>query len=71
MESTHELPYSEVTELLKDIIIYFYFTYELPINIPLKTTEEKIMIHNYNSTEKPHNMKINKMKDLKLEYYKI
>jgi 5'-3' exonuclease len=58
-------------QLLKDIIIYFYFTYELPINIPLKTTEEKIMIHNYKSNEKPHNMKINRMKDLKLEYYKI
>ncbi len=59
------------TQLLKDIIIYFYYNYELPINIPLKTSEEKIMIHNYKSNEFPHNTKINKMKDLQLEYYKI
>ena len=60
--------------LLKNMILYFYKTYELPITIPLKTLEDNknlIMIQNYKSTEKPHNMKINKMKDIQLEYYKI
>ncbi len=58
-------------ELLKDIILYFYYTYELPITIPLTTTHDKIMIQNYKSSEKPHDNKIKKMKDVQLEYYKI
>jgi hypothetical protein len=58
-------------KLLKDIIIYFYYTYELPITVPLKTTHDNIMIHNYKSTENPHKSKVSKMKDKEFEYYKI
>ena len=32
-------------QLLKDIIMYFYLTYELPITVPLKNNHEKIIIN--------------------------
>jgi len=58
-------------KLLKDIIVYFYNNYELPITIPLKTSHDNIIIHNYKSTENPHKLKISRMKDREFEYYKI
>lgn len=58
-------------QLLKDIIIYFYLTYELPILIPLKTTEDKIMIQNYTSNEEPHKSRMRKMNATEREYYKL
>ena len=61
-------------ELLRDIIAYFYFNYELPIVIPLKINQDsndKLMINNYKSTENPHEKRTKKMKDVQLEYYKI
>ncbi len=58
-------------KLLKDIILYFYLSYELPIMIPLKTSDKNnyITINNYKSTEEPHKSKMSKMKDK--EFYKI
>jgi hypothetical protein len=58
-------------QLLKDIIMYFYLTYELPILVPLKTTEEKIMMQNYKSDENPHKNRMHKMKPDEKEYYKL
>jgi 5'-3' exonuclease len=58
-------------QLLKDIIIYFYLTYELPIKVPLKTNHDKIIIQNYKSTEEPHQRKLHKMNLEEAEFYKI
>ncbi len=60
-------------QLLKDIIMYFYLTYELPILIPLKTEHDvsTIMINNYKSNENPHKNKLQKMKDDEKEFYKL
>ena len=62
-------------ELLKDIIKYFYLSYELPITIPLKMNldneNSKIVLNNYNSTEQPHKMKISKLNKDDSEYYKL
>jgi hypothetical protein len=58
-------------QLLKDIIIYFYLTYELPILVPLKTTEEKIMMQKYTSEEEPHKSRLYKMKIDEKEFYKL
>ncbi len=58
-------------QLLKDLIMYFYLTYELPIVVPLKTTHDKIMIQNYKSSENPHKSKIHKLKESEIEFYKL
>ncbi len=59
------------TQLLKDIIIYFYLTNELPIVIPLKTSHDKILIHNYKSSENPYKHKMSKMNHDEKEFYKL
>jgi 5'-3' exonuclease len=59
------------TQLLKDIILYFYQTYELPILIPLKTSHEKILINKYYSEDKPHNIRLAKLMNIEKEHYKI
>ena len=46
------------TQLLKDIIVYFYKTYELPITTPLKTSHDKLILNKYYSTEYPHAFKL-------------
>ncbi len=46
------------TQLLKDIIIYFYKHYELPITTPLKTSHDKIILNKYYSTDNPHAFKL-------------
>lgn len=46
------------TQLLKDIIVYFYKTYELPITISLKTSHDKLMLNKYYSTDNPHAFKL-------------
>lgn len=58
-------------QLLKDIIMHFYLTYELPILVPLKTTEEKIMMQKYTSDEEPHKSRLRKMKIDEKEFYKL
>ncbi len=58
-------------QLLKDIIIYFYQTYELPILVPLKTSHEKILLNRYYSDDKPHNIRLGKLMNVEKELYKI
>jgi 5'-3' exonuclease len=60
-------------QLLKDIIMFFYLNYELPIIIPLKTEHDvsTIMIYNYKSTEEPHKDKIKKINKDAMEFYKL
>ncbi len=59
------------TQLLKDIIMYFYLTSELPILIPLKSQDEKILIHNYKSDENPYKNKLTNMNKEEKEFYKL
>ncbi len=70
---TNEIFFIEAlpNQLLKDIIIYFYSTYELPILIPLKTEHDKILIHNYKSDENPHNRNLHKMNREEKDFYKL
>jgi 5'-3' exonuclease len=62
-------------ELLKDIIKYFYLSYELPITIPLKMNldnqNSKLMMNNYKSTEQPHKSKLSVLNKNDIEYYKL
>ncbi len=58
-------------QLLKDIILYFYITYELPLTIPLKTSHDKLNINNYNSTENPHRTRLTRLSRLEQNQYKI
>jgi 5'-3' exonuclease len=58
-------------QLLKDIIEYFYLTYELPIIVPLKTSPDKILFATFKSSEHPHINKLNKLLDIDKNMYKI
>jgi hypothetical protein len=72
---TNEIFFIEAlpNQLLKDIIMYFYLTYELPIIIPLKTDHDvsTIMIYNYKSTENPHKDKLNRLDKEEKDFYKL
>lgn len=58
-------------QLLKDIILYFYKTYEMPITIGLKTEAPKILINKFYSTSMPHANRLEKMPIYERELYKI
>ncbi len=58
-------------QLLKDIILYFYKTYEMPITIGLKTEEPKILINKFYSTSMPHANRLDKIPVHERELYKI
>ncbi len=70
---TNEVYYvlSLPNELLKNIILYFYKTYEMPITIGLKTVEPKILINKYYSTSMPHSNRLERMPVHERELYKI
>lgn len=58
-------------DLLKDIIDYYTLTKELPITIPLKTSEDKLMLNKYYSSENPHKVRLIKLDDIDKDFYKI
>ncbi len=58
-------------QLLKDIILYFYKTYEMPITTGLKTVEPKILINKFYSTSMPHANRLEKIPVYERELYKI
>ncbi len=59
------------SQLLKDIILYFYKTYELPIIIELKSDEPKILLNKFYSTSMPHVNRLEKLPVYERELYKI
>jgi 5'-3' exonuclease len=70
---TNEVFYVEAlpTQLLKDIIMYFFINYELPITIPLKDSHINIQFHNYESTKIPHIKRLSNIKSQEKELYLI
>lgn len=58
-------------QLLKDIITYFYLTYEMPFTIPLKTSHDKILFATFNSSDNPHRSRMQRLVDGEKELYKI
>ncbi len=58
-------------ELLKNIIEYYSLKKELPIIIPLKTSEEKLMLNKYYSSENPHKVRLLKLDDIDKDFYKF
>jgi 5'-3' exonuclease len=58
-------------QLLKDIILYFYKTYEMPITVGLKTDEPKILLNKFYSTSMPHANRLDKKPIYEREQYKI
>ncbi len=58
-------------QLLKDIILYFYKTYEIPITIGLKSEEPKLQTNKFYSTSMPHVNRLNNMPVYERELYKI
>jgi hypothetical protein len=57
--------------LLKELIIYFYQTYTMPIIIPLVDKMPTIMLNSYISSNNPHKTRINLLKDSKKELYML
>ena len=57
--------------LLKDIILYFYQTYMLPITIPLVDTMPTIVLNSYKSSDNIHKKKLNLLTEGNKESYMI
>lgn len=59
------------SDLLKEIIEHFYYTYTIPIKVPLKDSHPKILYVSFNSTDIPHKYRLEKLPDIERELYKI
>ncbi len=70
---TNEVFYilAQPDDLLKDIVDYYNLTKELPITIPLKTSEEKLMLNKYYSSENPHKVRLLKLAEDDKDFYKM
>lgn len=60
---------NNVKEMLIQILIYFYITYELPFNITIKSFSDKMYYNNFDSTKPPHKNTLANLTDYDKETY--
>jgi 5'-3' exonuclease len=68
--SVHYIEYNP-NYLLEALLVIFYSTYELPFNIKIEPTNEKLHYNNFDSHKPPHNTRVARMKSNEKTGYMI